>query len=295
MVRYASEPLPPADAWILASRGNTTTVIAQLGLAAVPLMALGVWVRVVRRNDSHGIWCSLFALAAALWVFHSFVYAVEGGRYLLAVFGVGALFAAAGLHWIARELPWPKGGESGHRIRVLACAVALVALATSSPSARQTRGFAEAAADVLGGPPLSQTTTLVSSDPVGEGAYVAAVATMERTPRSIVLRGSKLLASGTWMGINYASRYDNAQALLSALDRARVAHVVVDDGNREAHHRLLDLALRGSADWRLRRRFGVSSKQGGVRVYERVVPLRPGTPEFELDTSNALGYNLRSR
>jgi len=106
-----------------------------------------------------------------------------------------------------------------------------------------------------------------------------------------VLRASKLLASDTWMGLDYQQRYTDAGSVRAALNTARVAYVVLDDVGRDPHHRLLDEAVNASADWAL---MHTGSTQGGVRVYERTQPLPPGKPQFELQTRYSLGRTLRA-
>ena len=290
MVSLASEPWPDVNAWKLAAVDNPLEIVRQIGFVAVPLAVVGLFVRVVRRPADHALWCSLFALATATWAFHSFVYPISGGRYLLVVFAAAALFAAAGLQWVATHLPWPRA-EPAQRIRVAAFGVLVLVLTTFSPAAPRLRGFAEAGELVLPRLPSPDVTALVSSDPIGEGAFVAYVATREPYPRSFVLRASKLLASDTWMGLDYQQRYPDAGSMRAALNTARVAYVVLDDVGRDPHHQLLDEAVSSSADWAL---MHTGSTQGGVRVYERTQPLPPGKPQFELQTRYSLGRALRA-
>jgi len=298
MVLYASEPLPPPGAWVLAMHANNATLIESVGIVAVPLTLIGVIAYVVRRRTDHALWCSVFALLVAVWGFHSFVYAVSGARYLLAAIAVTALFAAAGLHTLVSIFPWPRTPETAHRVRMAAGLLAVLVLLTWRAPPRITRGFAEAAATVLRSPRPADSTTLVSSDPIGEGAFVAYFATHEDERRSLVLRGSKLLASGSWMGVDYQSRYADRASLLTSLDRARVAYVVLDQQSDEAHHRLLDAALQESGDWMIVRTVAARSQRGAasdVRVYGRVRPLPPGKRSFELDTKRSFGYDVRTR
>lgn len=290
MVNLASDPWPAADAWKLASVRNPTEIVKQIGVAAVPLALVGWFVRVVRRSDDHAFWCGLFALGTATCVFHSVLYPISGERYLLVAFAAAVLFAAAGLHWVATHLSWPRSVQSALRIRFAAAGVAVLALTMFAPAPR-ARGFAEAGKIVLPRLPSPDVTALVSSDPIGEGAFVAYVATHEPYPRSFVLRASKLLASDTWMGLNYEQRYTDASAVRAALSAARVAYVVLDDVGRDPHHHLLDQVVIASGDWRL---IHAGNAGGGVRVYERIRPLPPGKPQFELQTRYSLGRELRA-
>ena len=296
MVRYAAEPVPTGSAWLVASRDNLAEIVAQVGIAAVPLIVIGFVVRVVRRPAHHTLWASLFALAVALWVFHSVVYPITGSRYFIAPFACAALFAAAGLHWVATHAPWPRLSRPEHRRWCAAGALAALVLVTFSSPPRIERGFADAARVVLPRLPATNVTTLVSSDPVGEGAFVAYVAEHEPSPRSFVLRGSKLFASDTWMGLNYFVRYQDSQSILAALDMARVEFVVLDDASQELHHRLLTEAVSTSDEWGLMRPTRVPESQVAqrVRIYARASPLPPGSPRFELQTGYTIGHTLRS-
>jgi 4-amino-4-deoxy-L-arabinose transferase-like glycosyltransferase len=294
MVRYAAEPVPPRAAAFIVGRDNFLYFVQELGVLALPLAAIGFVAVVIRKRQDHGMWCGLFALLASLWIFHSLIYPIPGARYLLGAFGALAAFTAAGLHVIIVRLLAVRPVAAPHAVRFTAAAIVLLALLAWSPAPRFARGFAEAADMLLDGRSRPDVTTLVSSDAIGEGAFVAHVATQEVQPQSIVLRGNKLLATGDWMFSSYAPRYRDSAAVLDALDRARVAYVVLDDQSDRAHHRLLEQAVRDSPEWTLVRR--VPSTYPGtsdVRVYGRAHPLPPGRPAFELNTLESLGYNVR--
>ena len=296
MVRYASEPVPTGNAWMAASRLNLSEIVTNIGVVALPLIAIGLAVRVVRRSADHALWCSLFALAVVLWVFHSLLYPISESRYLLALFVACALFAAAGLHWMVMQMPWPRAAASTSRGWLAAGTVVVMALVTFSPPPRRERGFGDAASLVLPRLTSPHAAALVSSDPLGEGAFVARAAEHQLAERSFVLRGSKLLASDTWMGLNYSVRYADGVSTLKALDQAQVAYVVVDDASRDPHHRLLTEAVSTSAHWTLERETrGVgAARTGPVRIYARTNPLPPEAPRFELQTGYTLGHNLRA-
>lgn len=294
MVQYASEPVPPPGAWWPATQGNFMILIAQAGLVGVPLAAIGIQDRLVRTKRTCGVWCSMLAVLVAVWGFHSFMYPTIQTRYLLAPAGALALFGAAGVAVLATRLLPAASVDVWSRLRVGAAALLLLAFATFTPEPRRpSRGFAEAAALVLHEHPAADTTTLVSADPIGEGAFVSYIATHAgQKGDTLVIRASKILSVGTWMGLNYASRYQDAQSLLPVLDRARVQFVIVDDSTTEPHHALLERTVRTSPAWHLARTVATGTKSS-VRIYERNDTLPPGKPEFELDTQYSLGHNLR--
>jgi hypothetical protein len=297
MVLYAAEPAPPSGTWMTASRLNLESLFSQVGLLAIPFVLIGIWDRVVKERRGNGLWCSLLALIVTWWTFHSIIYPVFGRRYLISIFAALALFSAAGLHVVATHIRWPAGTVAGHRIRLAACTLALLTYLTANVPAKDERGFAEAANVMLAQGVPEGGTALVSSDPIGEGAFIAHIATREKQPQTIVLRGSKLLAEGTWMGLNYAVRYPEEQALFETLDRARVEYIAIDDANQEAHHQQLNAAiLQNAANWAHIATAGATVQMPtGVRLYRRITRLPPGKPEFEIDMKYSLGRTLRPK
>lgn len=292
MIHYASQPAPPPGAWVQASLDNGLILTMQVGVLGMPLVALGIHERLKNRPERNGVWCAMFAVLVAVWSFHSLLYPIVGARYLLAPAAALALFGAAGVHVLVTHIVAPTRVAVWHRVRLGAAMLLLVVVATWTPRPRPARGFARAAALVLEAPAVAATTILVSADPIGEGAFVAHVATHAPSRDTTVLRSSKLLASGTWMGLSYSPRYRDPETVLLILDRARVEHVVLDQSSTEPHHRLLDAAVSASPAWRLFSQIPVSTTNE-VRIYSRTHPLPPGQPHFELDTSYSLGRNVK--
>jgi hypothetical protein len=293
MVQYASQPLPPSGAWRPASTSNLSAILAQAGAMFVPFAILGIYSRVVAPGDDRrAMWGSFLALGASVWVFHSLLYPSFSSRYLLPACAVYVLFCVAGMHALTTRLTVLRPAVLRSPVPIVLCALAVFLVAVFHVPVKTARGFARAADTMLaeGLPP--NVTALVSSDPVGEGAFVAEVATRAPDRRTMVLRASKLLATSTWMGANYALKYLSDEALLDALDRARVEYVALDDASDEAHHRQLRAAVERSNKWAMVPRAMASIAQGGhaARLYRRVVALPPKLPEFEID----MGYSLRT-
>ena len=259
----------------------------------IPLAVLGIYQCLMLNKGKNGVWCSMLAVLVAVWGFHSLMYPTIQARYLLAPAGALALFGAVGMQVLVTRMLPETSVEVRHRVRAGAAMLLLVVLASFTPQPRRpARGFAEAASMVLDAHAPPDTTTLVSSDPIGEGAFVSYVATHAGdADDALVIRASKILAVGTWMGLNYSSRYDDVQSLSRVLDRARVQFVVVDDMTTEPHHLLLEQTVRTSPHWRLTHRVAVEScRRSCLRAHAAVAP---GKPIFELDTQYSLGRNLR--
>jgi len=289
MVQYASEPVPERHLVGPAALANLKIIMDQAGLAVVPFIVAGIYGRVVRRG-SDALWPSLFAVGVAVWLFHSIVYPVTGPRYLVASYAIWAIFAAAGARWFIERVvavEWRRGVPA----QVTAFAAVLVAGVAWSTPVPAARHFADVSNQVLqlGLEPTS--TALVSSDPIGEGAFVAAMAAHDLHPRPTVLRASKTLSEGTWMGLNYAERFHDETTLAQWLDLARVDFVVVDEASREPHHKRLDAFVRQSDKWRLELEQG-AGERWPIRLYRRAQPLPPGTPAFQIDLSYTIGKKL---
>ncbi|HJT77942.1 MAG TPA: glycosyltransferase family 39 protein [Gemmataceae bacterium] len=230
--------------------------ITGIGLSAVAV--LGLFVKVIRpwwHGGAEGKWATAAALLIALLVFHGVVPVGFETRYLLPAAPLVLLFLAAGMAWLAERLParWPAPG----RLAAVGVAVAFVfAVETFTIPGQPWYGFGPVAQELIAKPDLRGATLLVSSDPRGEGAFIAEVAAHEERPGHTVLRGSKLLAKDDWMGHGYEPLYRTQEALTRRLEEAGVAVVVVDTSAPESpdleHHRLLLEALESDpAHWRL--------------------------------------------
>jgi hypothetical protein len=213
------------------------------GAGLFALAALGLVVKVVRpwRSGVGGKWAACAALVLAVWVFHCVVPVGLEERYLLPAVPAALLFAAAGMAWLAARLPrrWP----AGRRLALVAAAVvAVFAVETCTVPRRPFHGYGEVGQELLR-TPASSETVLVSSDPRGEGAVIAAVAAGERRPGHIVLRGSKALSDSDWQGNGYVSLCRTPAEVLRRLEELGVAVVVFDTSAPSApdleHHRLL--------------------------------------------------------
>jgi hypothetical protein len=219
------------------------------GVGLFALVVLGMFVKVVRpwRSGVEGKWAACGALVLAVWLFHCVVPVGWEERYLIPAIPAVLLFLAAGMAWLAARLPrkWPAGRRAG----LVAAAVVVVfagekvAGGQGLVSENPFRGFGEAAGELV--QTSGQTKLLVSSDPQGEGAFIAAVAARERRPGHFVLRASKELAKSDWMGRDYSIRAEcrTPEGMLHYLEQVGVGVVVLDGSAPPAadlaHHLLL--------------------------------------------------------
>ena len=196
-------------------------------------------------------------------------------RYMLTLVPVIMLAAAYGILGIIRYLPARTGGPLGALMLIAA-----FTLAASLPK-KEVHGFAEAVRFV-GVPTLTEPKEnwLISSDPRGEGAIIAA-ATFQITSRSPsnlrVYRGSKELASSDWMGRDYKTAVNTSADVLKLLDARHITWVFVDlssrDDQRRAHDRLLADSLESAPQmWNLVKEQSITRRpgqKGRLLIYQR--------------------------
>ncbi|MFO0809714.1 MAG: glycosyltransferase family 39 protein [Gemmataceae bacterium] len=135
---------------------------------------------------------------------------------------------------------------------------------------------------------------LVASNTLGEGAVIVERRLLDQGRTSYVLRASKALASDSWSGACYHSRFETTDELRRYLMDVPVQYLLVDDFPcpepvTATHLQLLDRLLRESPDdfplvgafpirgwWRLR--------EGAVRLYEnrQALDRAPGTIRVDL-------------
>ena len=271
---------------------NLVLLVREPGVLFVPFALIGIG-KTVGRGATNGVWNCLFALLLSVWLFHSIAYPTVSPRYLLAAYAASILFCIAGVDGlVARTIAFKT-----HARAILAVALTAAFLVSGFPWQKKLRRGFVAAADVMLADGLQKNATaLVCSDSIGEGSFVAAVATTEQHPRTIVLRASKLLAESGWNGANYAPKHDDSHSLSEALLRARVEYVAVDAVEDSPHHRMLMRALRESPDWLLVRAVdpGVPAPEHStVELYRRMTDLPPGPPDFEINLRDSVGKTLQ--
>src|SRR5207302_7432742 len=186
-----------------------------------------------------GVWISAAALIVSCWAFHSVTTQDPEPRYLLPALAPLILFLAAGIQGLSRWLPAVQ----------LAFILAILYVVGSFTLVRTPHlGYAEVASAIASQQDPAQAIVLADGAAESEGMAVSEIAIRERRPAHYVLRGSKVLASSTWMGAKYHTLYPTPERVLEALDAAGVSAVVVQaDAPAEVpHHRLLRDALQSA-------------------------------------------------
>ncbi len=195
-----------------------------LGPALTAAALAGFIVR-LRRPDSFWLVMGLYALA--IIGFHVAIPTSIEPRKLYQIVPVLALFAAAGLDWIAHRLPIPHAP--------LATAGAGLLLFLTGPFLLLPPfipGFNTAVEAVIRRPDSAGAVILVSSNRFtedAEAAIISAWAERDRTRHTYLARGTKLLsnAAAVHQQLDYVPVYQSQAELERLLDRVPVAYAII--------------------------------------------------------------------
>jgi len=297
LIRYAMEPVPGITDIPGAMAANLGALISLTGVPLFVMAVAGMFVKLRRLpggGAEAGIWPAAASLIAALWIFHSILYPITEGRYLLAAAPALLLFAAAGCETAARWLAPRLRLAEAPFLAVLLGAVAVYGGVTFRVQVKKHYGLSEVAADLLQAPGAPNNVVLVSGPAETEGMLISEMALRDRNQSGCVLRASKVLARSTWMGANYEVLYQTPEQIARFLRELPITTVVFDRSvhyNRP-HHRLLEQALRAEAAlWA-----PVEPPSSElVRVFRRTVPVAASSgASVSLDLSRTLGRSLRA-
>jgi hypothetical protein len=170
------------------------------------------------------------------------------------------ILAALGIRELSNDLA-SLLGRGGLRRAVASIAIAL-ALAVIVPkigdflsvAQKPTIGMKEAANIVTADPTNPNRTVLISSDAIGEGAFVVEMAQHgDRGGRYVIARASKLLASANFLMEDYVPRFQSAEDVGKEIETLAIRFVVIDTskgGFRFKHSRDL-LATARANGWSL--------------------------------------------
>jgi MFS family permease len=88
---------------------------------------------------------------------------------------------------------------------------------------------------------------LAAASPNGEGALIAEFAALDPNRRNYVVRGTKLLASGDFMGANYTLQYSTDEAAAKAIAADRFGWIVIELGRESEVWPHVSQVLRSAA------------------------------------------------
>jgi hypothetical protein len=206
----------------------TTGVVTVLGIALIPLVAIGVYDRLIaRRRTAGGKWPAAAALICAFWLFHWVIPSVgPEPRYLIAVTPPMLMFLMAGVQRLAEWIPWPA--EHSRRVLAVAAAMLILFAVRFSIPRQQHHGFDEIS-QLVERPEYKNGAILVASEGDGEGMLIDEVAMREARPSHFVLRASKMFGQGDWLGNHYILTYHTPEEVMKFLDSIPVELVVIDN------------------------------------------------------------------
>jgi hypothetical protein len=294
--------IPEASYRLQAVPGFAWCIYLGVGLPVLIFASIGVWETIIRvkpRTEVAPEWAGLAGLAIGTFILYCILPVVIEGRYMVPLLPSVFLFSAAGVNEIAHRL----GARLPISVVRLGLALALIAAFSVGsfvlPLQLRNGGYEALVRDVVARVSNVPQVWLISSDSVGEGSLVAAVALQEARPNSYVLRARTILGGGDMYWRNMQDRFNTPAKLAGLLDDIPITIIVIDDQippdlRRPYQDRLRKLVASDGDKWE---RIGsYPQTQGGVvfanslHVYARrpVASLTTSPPAIELERLRAL-------
>ena len=203
-----------------------------VGLPVLIFALLGVWETIIRVKPREEValqWAALAGLAIATFVLHCVIPVPIQSRFMVLVIPSVVLFSAAGVDEIAHRLGscLPTGV-----VRVGLALTLMAALCVESfalPLRVRNEGYEALVRDVMAQVSNVPQVWLISSEVIGEGSLVAAVALQEPRPSSYVLRATVILGGKDMYWHNMQDHFDTLAKLDGLLDDIPVTIIVIDD------------------------------------------------------------------
>ncbi|MBV8357398.1 MAG: glycosyltransferase family 39 protein, partial [Deltaproteobacteria bacterium] len=273
-----------------------------VGFLVLLFALVGAWQTIIRvkpRTDVAPEWAALAGLAIAAFMIHCVVPVPIESRYVVLLLPSVVLFSAAGIDAIAHSLR-ARLSIGAVRFSLAMLLVALFGVDTFALPLRLTNGGYEALVqDAKARVTKIRQVWLISSEFIGEGAAVAAVALHETRPGSYVLRAKTLLGGGDMYWNNMEDRFDTPAKLAALLDDLPVTLVIIDDQippnwHRPYQDRLRALVTGDAEKWELigsypRTQDGTTFPNA-LHLYARLPLASPtsAAPEIRLDRLKSL-------
>ncbi len=266
--------------WLWALAGYPLIIWAALGGVIVALVGIGLWTTVVRprRMVVDPTWAALVALVVATVTLHTVAPNPVADRYMLTVLPPMLLLAAAGVNRLAGLMARRARRELVRPLLAGATAVVSLSLTYEVPTHIHGDGYGALSHELASTYPATERVYLIASNPQGEGALVAALASRESRPGSIVLRASKILTREDWFGRRLEDRFPTTTEVSRLLDQIPVDVVILDttlpDTERSSYHRRLQAVVTATGpSWRDAGAFpivrGGQVFHQGLRVYAK--------------------------
>lgn len=230
---WDSQSLPPPDFLTLAVWKNSIFIMDMLGPALTALALLGLLIR-VRPKDS--FWLVMGLYGFAILGFHVAVPTSIEPRKLYQIVPVMAIFAAAGLDFLARRLPVPPQ-VSPYAAAAAGLALFLLTFRLLTPF---VPGFGAAVEQAISRPDSADAVVLISSERIMEDSEAAIIAEWierDRQRGTFLARGNKLLSAPASVNrrLDFLPVYRSPDELRTLLDEVPVAYVIVHTAPVHAH------------------------------------------------------------
>ncbi|MEO1998703.1 MAG: glycosyltransferase family 39 protein [Planctomycetaceae bacterium] len=284
---HASDALVSAASWWL-------VVVSVLGIVS---LIVPRWRKTAFRDAGEIDAMAAIALCCGTILFLFAAPIISAPRYFLPFLAGMMILYARGLETLLCRMPGPKPFVW----TVISCLAALAVVTAPGRVPTPVTGYAVAAESF--GDPDRERVTLISSNPRGDGAFVAERLLRDRHRSEFVLRASKVLEQSNWSGGRYRVRFSTYDQLSEYLNSVPVHFIVIDDfGHRSdaklTHHELLKELLVGSPEqFPLIAGFPVDFQgrrhEDAIRVYENRSARGRHPVHIELDMNSSLGRSLQ--
>jgi Dolichyl-phosphate-mannose-protein mannosyltransferase len=262
----------------------------------VAILLLFSFARLLRDNMQNKVDAPRLVLWSGVLSMQGLVMVVPTGfspRYLLPCLLPAALLALIELFFLTPLLCSKLRNRFSPillvRLLVIALTIGTVFL-TANTRPKWVSGFSESVARLFNKSASGKKGIwLVSSDPRGEGALIAAAAfgVDDRSSAALrIHRGSKDLVDTDWIGKGYEPRFTDSASILAILDQLKVDTVMVDLSMPFEHLKPHETMLKRSLDtpasgwqlaWKQSIQRGRGIPDGDLWVYQRTVS--GGTPK----------------
>jgi hypothetical protein len=216
-----------------------------LGILLVLLALMGLWSRFIepaRQNKLSGKWAAAAALLASVLLVQPLIPCGLEARHLIIALPPLMMFAVAGAVWASGVLTAKGLPARTARLVIFGVTAAGFLGGTFEVASKGYGGFGRMAAELVT-LPAEPAVALISSDASGEGMLIAEIAMRERRPGHRIQRASKVLASSTWSGQGYQTKFETPGDVLAFLKEHPVQTIVLDGAipkNKHVrHHDLL--------------------------------------------------------